>query len=61
MQTNFNCKAVEVTEFIEKVNSKSYESSMETTKKNIAGQFMTYNLKNFHWANKKLDLELTMS
>ena len=29
--------------------------------KNIAGQVLTYNSKNFHWLNKKLDLEWTMS
>ena len=29
--------------------------------KNIAGQVLTYNSKNFHWLNKKLDLERTMS
>ena len=30
-------------------------------KKNIAGQVLTYNSKNFHWLNKQLDLERTMS
>ena len=29
--------------------------------KNIAGQVLTYNSKNFHWLNKKLDLERTMN
>ena len=29
-------------------------------KKNIAGQVLTYNSKNFHWLNKQLDLERTM-
>ena len=29
--------------------------------KNIAGQVLTYNSKNFHWLNKKLDQELTMN
>ena len=29
--------------------------------KNIAGQVLTYNSKNFHRLNKKLDLERTMS
>ena len=29
--------------------------------KNIAGQVLTYNSKNFHWLNKQLDLERTMS
>ena len=28
-------------------------------KKNIAGQVLTYNSKNFHWLNRKLDLERT--
>ena len=28
--------------------------------KNIAGQVLTYNSKNFHWLNRKLDLERTM-
>ena len=30
-------------------------------KKNIAGQVLTYNSKNFHWLNRKLDLERTMN
>ena len=30
-------------------------------KNNIAGQVLTYNSKNFHWLNKQLDLERTMS
>ena len=30
-------------------------------KKNVAGQVLTYNSKNFHWLNKKLDLEWTMN
>ena len=29
--------------------------------KNIAGQALTYNSKNFHWPNKKLGLERTMN
>ena len=29
--------------------------------KNIAGQVLTYNSKNFHWQNRKLDLERTMN
>ena len=29
--------------------------------KNIAGQDLTYNSKKFHWLNKQLDLERTMS
>ena len=28
--------------------------------KNIAGQVLTYNSKNFHWLNRKLDLERTI-
>ena len=31
------------------------------SKKNIAGQVLTYNSKNFHWLNRKLDLERTMN
>ena len=30
-------------------------------KKNIEGQVLTYNSKNFHWLNRKLDLERTMN
>ena len=30
-------------------------------KKNIAGQVLTHNSKNFHWLNRKLDLERTMN
>ena len=30
-------------------------------KKNIAGQILTYNSKNFHWLIKKQDIERTMS
>ena len=33
---------------------------MTTKKKNIAGQVLTYNSKNFHWLNRKLDVERTM-
>ena len=29
--------------------------------RNIAGQVLTYNSKNFHWLNRKLDLERTMN
>ena len=29
------------------------------SKKNIAGQVLTHNSKNFHWLNRKLDLERT--
>ena len=31
------------------------------TKKNIAGQVLTYNSKNFHLLKRKLDLERTMN
>ena len=30
-------------------------------KKNIAGQVLTYNPKNFHWLNRKLNLEWTIN
>ena len=30
-------------------------------KKNIAGQVLTYNSKNFHWLNRKLNLERTIN
>ena len=33
----------------------------EEIKKNIAGQVLTYNSKNFHWLNRQLDLERTMN
>ena len=33
----------------------------DEVEKNIAGQVLTYNLKNFHWLNRKLDLERTMN
>ena len=33
----------------------------DEVKKNIAGQVLTYNSKIFHWLNKQLDLEGTMS
>ena len=33
----------------------------DEVKKNIAGQLLTHNSKNFHWLNTKLDLERTMN
>ena len=33
----------------------------DEVKKNIAGQVLTYNSKNFHWLNRKLDQERTMN
>ena len=33
----------------------------EQSLKKIAGQVLTYNSKNFHWVNKQLDPERTMS
>ena len=65
MYKNFNCKAVEVTEVIEKVNSKKSGRKnhrwRRRVKKNIARQVLTYNSKNFYWLNRKLDLERTRS
>ena len=40
---------------------KGDEKVKRMKKKNIAAQVLTYNSKNFHWLNKKLDLERTMS
>ena len=40
-------------------NVKRKRASEET--KNIAGQVLTYNSKNFHWLNRKLDQERTMN
>ena len=37
------------------------EKLRRRNKKNIAGQVLTYNSKNFHRLNKELDLERTMS
>ena len=38
-----------------------YLLTHQKLKKNIAGQVLTYNSKNFHWLNRKLDLERTMN
>ena len=42
-------------------NVKRKKSVRRRNKKNIAGQVLTYNSKNFHWLNRKLDLERTMN
>ena len=39
---------------------KNHENVWTDLKKNIAGQVLTYNSKNFHWLNRKLDQERTM-
>ena len=60
--TNYNCKAVEVTEI--EVNSKKSGRKNHGWRrriKNIAGQVLTNNSKNFHWLNRKLDQERTMN
>ena len=44
------------------VNKCKTKKRRQTTKqKNIAGQVLMYNSKNFHWLNRKLDLERTMN
>ena len=44
------------------VNKCKTKKERQTTKqKNIAGQVLTYNSKNFHWLNRKLDQERTMN
>ena len=40
---------------------KNHENVWTDLNKNIAGQVLTYNSKNFHWLNRKLDLERTMN
>ena len=40
---------------------KTKKSVRRRNKKNIAGQVLTYNSKNFNWLNKKVDIERTMS
>ena len=42
-------------------NVKRKKSVRRRNKKNIAGQVLTYNSKNFHWQNRKLDQERTMN
>ena len=37
------------------------EKKFDEVKKNIAEQVLTYNSKNFHWLNRKLDLERIMN
>ena len=41
------------------VTSYGCNKNRERNRKNIAGQVLTYNSKNFHWLNRKLDLERT--
>ena len=36
-------------------------TNLLSAKKNIAGQVLTYNSKNFHWLNRTLDFERTMN
>ena len=43
------------------LTSKIMKMCEQILKKNIAGQVLTYNSKNFHWLNRKLDLEQTMN
>ena len=40
---------------------KTKKERQTTKQKNIAGQVLTYNSKNFHWLNRKLDLERTLN
>ena len=42
-------------------NVKRKKSVRRRNKKNIAGQVLTHNSKNFHWLTRKLDLERTMN
>ena len=39
----------------------SKQKSRRRNKKNIAGHVLTFNSKNFHWLNRKLNLERTMN
>ena len=43
------------------VTSYGSNKNHDEIKKNIAGQVQTYNSKNFHWLNRKLDLERAMN
>ena len=43
------------------LTSKIMKMCEQILKKNIAGQVLTYNSKNFHWPIKQIDLERTMS
>ena len=45
----------------QKVDVKADEIRRMTKFKNIAGQVLTYNSKDFHWLNKKLDPERTIN
>ena len=40
---------------------KNHENVWTDLKKNEAGHVLTYNSNNFHWLNRKLDLERTMN
>ena len=58
------CNSVEIAWTNEqKVSVTSYgrNKNHDDEIKNIAGQVLTYNSKNFHWLNRKLDLERTMN
>ena len=44
----------------QKVDVTSYGNKNHDEIKKTAGQVLTYNSKNFHWLNRKLDLERTM-
>ena len=43
------------------VTSYGRNKNRDDETKNIAAQVLKYNSTNFHWLNRKLDLELTMS
>ena len=43
------------------VTSYGRKTNLDDEIKNIAGQFLTYNSKNFHWLIRKLDIERTMN
>ena len=45
----------------QEVRVRGNKNLLDEVKKNIAGQFLAYNSKNFQLLNKQLDLERTMS
>ena len=47
--------------FVVWTNVKRKKERQTTKQKNIAGQVLTHNSKNFHWLNRKLDQERTMN